>query len=147
MRRTITRFIKFAIPLGVIALGALLVSGFRARTETGVTAERANQRIHHKLDLPTTASDVDYYSIVSPYSIAEFSIARNDFTGWAESRSWTLTEVSPANFTMFRHAVTDPAEPTIIESGLVFDAMDGDFGFSGHYNYATGRASVSFSTR
>ena len=91
--------------------------------------------------------DVDYYSIVSPYSIADFSISRDDFTSWAESRHWTLTELTPDNIRLFRHAVADPAEPTIIESGLVFDAMDGDFGYSGCYDDATGRASVSFSTR
>lgn len=131
----------------MIALIAILVFGFRARTEIGVTADRANQRIHHKLELPPTASDIDYYSTVSAYSIAEFSIARDDFTSWAQSRGWTLTEVSQDNITMFRHAVTDAAESTLIESGLSFDAMNGDFGFSGSYNDATGRASVSFSTR
>ena len=136
--------------LGVTALIgfiALVVFGVFTRTESGVTAQRANQRIHHRLELPPTASDVDYYSMVSPYSIADFSIARDEFTNWAESRGWTITEVSPDSFTMFRHAVSDPAEQTIIKSGLVFDAMDGDFGFSGSYNDATGRASVSFSTR
>jgi hypothetical protein len=120
--------------------------GFRARSETGVMPTRANQRIHHELKIPLDSRDVDYYSTVI-YSIADFSISRDSFSVWAETRGWQLSEVSQDDFTYFRYAVNKPAEPTIIESGLVFNAMDEDLGFSGAYNDATARATLSFSTR
>lgn len=142
---TIPRLIKLVILVGVIALVAIVFLGFRARTEMGVTPARANQRIHQKFEIPPDSHDVDYYSTVI-YSVADFSISRESFSAWANSQGWALREVTEEDVTLFRYAVEEPPEPTFIRSGMVFDAMDGDFGFKGAYDDVSGRATVSFST-
>ena len=91
--------------------------------------------------LPPSATDINYSSTVG-FSRADFTISREQFIAWADSRNWQVTEIDDPQ--AFIPASRD--EPRLVENGLQFDARDGDFGYSEIYDEDK-RASIAFSTQ
>ena len=133
------------VVLAIIALATWFVTGLRTRYETGVDAGRANSRIHHRLKLPSTASDIDYRSTVW-HSRADFNIARQDFVGWATRNDWEPCPIASGTSVVFVFASPEK-KAKLVDNGMVFDAMDGDVGYSAIYDETNGRASIQFSSR
>lgn len=129
-----------------IALAWGMIANF-VRTENHVSSAEANARMHHLFEIPSAATDVNYYS-TPIMTIVDVAVDEPTFLAWCHSRQWTVKPID-SNEPSSHYTVGPGGKVSISQAtaGYRFNEMEGDFGFCGGYDALAGRAWASFSTR
>jgi hypothetical protein len=127
-------------------LSTFVVTGGCEESGDGVSPEEANGRIHQKLNIPTSAKDVNFVSTVWA-SWADFSISEPEFRSWCLLRRWDVIPIPAESALSFQSVVDRELRPRTVDDGLSFSAMNGDLGYSGVFDRKLQRACIWFTSR
>jgi hypothetical protein len=134
----------------VIALSAAFVtSGCTAqKSSIAVSPDIANKTLHQRFQIPESATRVSFVTSLRD-STVEVDISQSDFLKWCDAMGWRceeITEDRPGAIVSINSEGVISA-PTLVLSGLRFDASDDESGFVGVFDAATGKANVVYLVR